>query len=128
MTKTQPRLLPAGGGLALVETLATRVQDLRVTFFYETTVESLDQDEDGQVVGLRAVTNGGRVRFKDRVMLACGGFEGNSEMQTRCLGPRAEYFRPICKGAYSNRGEGIQMAIATVGDFGSFHAERIISE
>jgi tricarballylate dehydrogenase len=37
--------------------------------------------------------------------------------------------RPICKGAYFNRGEGIEMALeigaAPSGDFGSYHAEPI---
>jgi tricarballylate dehydrogenase len=39
------------------------------------------------------------------------------------------YLRPICKGAYFNRGEGIEMALdigaAPSGDFGSYHAEPI---
>lgn len=39
------------------------------------------------------------------------------------------YLRPICKGAYFNRGEGIEMALdigaAPCGDFGSYHAEPI---
>ncbi|MCB8882632.1 FAD-binding protein [Acidisoma cellulosilytica] len=127
LTKTQPRLLPVGGGLALVETLAAQAENLGVTFFYDTTAEGLEQNEDGQVIGLRARHKGDRVRLKGQVVLACGGFEGNSEMQTRYIGPRAEYLRPICKGAYYNRGEGIQMALAIgalgAGDFGSFHAE-----
>jgi tricarballylate dehydrogenase len=63
------------------------------------------------------------------VVLACGGFQGNAEMMTRYVGPRSTYLRPICKGGYYNRGEGIRMALevgaATSGDFGSYHAEPI---
>jgi tricarballylate dehydrogenase len=63
------------------------------------------------------------------VVLACGGFEGNAEMMTRYVGPRSVYLRPVCKGGYYNRGEGIQMALAAgaapCGDFGSYHAEPV---
>ena len=50
-------------------------------------------------------------------------------MQTRYIGPRSIYLRPICRGGYYNKGEGIQMALdigaAPCGDFGSYHAEPI---
>ena len=129
LTRSQPRLLPVGGGLALVEALADAAEKRGVTFFYETTADRLDQDEDGRVVALRARSHGEGLRFAGCVVLACGGFEGNTEMQTRYIGPRAEFLRPICKGAHFNRGEGICMALecgaAAAGDFGSYHAEPI---
>lgn len=52
LTKSQPRLLPVGGGLALVEALAGEAERRGVSFFYETTALRLDQDEDGGVIGL----------------------------------------------------------------------------
>lgn len=130
LTKSQPRLLPVGGGLALVEALAARAEALGVRFFYEATARRLETDADNRVIGLLGRIRGeGGVRFAGQVVLACGGFEGNSEMLTRYIGPRSVYLRPICKGANFNRGEGIQMAIdigaATSGDFGSYHAEPI---
>lgn len=130
LTKSQPRLLPVGGGLALVEGLAARAESLGVTFFYETTGTGLERNDDGQVTGLNARIRGeGAVRFEGQVVLACGGFEGNAEMLTRYIGPRSVFLRPICKGANFNRGEGIQMALeagaVTSGDFGSYHAEPI---
>jgi len=129
LTKSQPRLLPVGGGLALVEALAARAEALGVTFHYETTANSLLQDEDGTVIGLAARRGGRAVKLHGKVVLACGGFEGNAEMQTRYIGPRSVYLRPICKGGYFNRGEGIRMALdigaAPSGDFGSFHAEPV---
>lgn len=130
LTKSQPRLLPVGGGLALVEGLAARAESLGVTFFYETTATALAQDEGGHVRGvLGRICGEGPVRLEGKVVLACGGFEGNAEMLTRYIGPRSVYLRPICKGANFNRGEGIQMALAagaaTSGDFGSYHAEPI---
>ncbi len=129
LTKSQPRLLPVGGGLALVEALAAEAERLGVEFLYETTADRLEQDEDGRVIALRARRHGEGLRLAGRIVLACGGFEGNTQMQTQYIGPRAEFLRPICKGGHYNRGEGIRMALdigaAAAGDFGSYHAEPI---
>jgi tricarballylate dehydrogenase len=130
LTRSQPRLLPVGGGLALVEGLAARAEQLGVQFAYDTAAVRLDVDADGRVVGLYARTRGqGITRHAGQVVLACGGFEGNPEMLARYIGPRAAFLRPICKGALFNRGDGIRMALdigaATSGDFGSYHAEPI---
>lgn len=130
LTKSQPRLLPVGGGLALVEGLATRAEQLGVQFAYETAAERLQLDAEGRVTGLLARTRGrGRLHYNGQVVLACGGFEGNPEMLAQYIGPRAVFLRPICKGANFNRGDGIRMALAigaaTSGDFGSYHAEPI---
>jgi len=130
LTRTQPRLLPVGGGAALVEALAQRAEKLGVAFHYETAAQDLVRGEDGAVLGVWARTRGAQARrLLGKVVLACGGFEGNSEMQTRYLGPRSSYLRPICRGGYYNRGDGIRMGLAAgaapSGDFGSYHAEPI---
>lgn len=130
LTKSQPRLLPVGGGAALVEALAARAEQLGVTFFYETTASALEQDPKGRVIGLKVRTRtSGTLVLGGQVVLACGGFEGNAEMMTRYIGPRSVYLRPVCKGGYYNRGEGIAMALdagaAACGDFGSYHAEPV---
>lgn len=130
LTKSQPRLLPIGGGQALVDVLVAQAEALGVDFHYETTALSLVQDDDGRVTGLQVATRGqGRRVMRGDVVLACGGFEGNAEMMTRYVGPRAVYLRPVCKGGYYNRGEGIRMALdigaAPCGEFGSFHAEPV---
>ena len=41
LTRSQPRLLPVGGGLALVEALAARAEALGVAIHYATTAERL---------------------------------------------------------------------------------------
>ncbi len=130
LTKTQPRLLPVGGGAALVEALAAQAEKLGVTFFYHTTARRLLLDDDERVVAIVANQQGTHtIRFKGSVVLACGGFEGNPALQSKYIGPRSVYLRPICKAAYFNRGEGIEMALeigaAPSGDFGSYHAEPI---
>ena len=130
LTKSQPRLLPIGGGLALVEALAVAAEKLGVQFHYETTATALLQDDKGIVTGLRANNRHGEPQhFMGKVILGCGGFEGNAEMQTRYIGPRAIFLRPVARGGYYNKGEGIRMALdigaAPSGDFGSYHAEPI---
>ncbi|HEV7264778.1 MAG TPA: FAD-binding protein [Falsiroseomonas sp.] len=129
LTSSQPRLLPVGGGAALVEALAARAEALGVAFRYETTALRLTQDEDGRVDGLMVREGGRQRRIAGSVVLACGGFEGNAEMLTRYIGPRSVFLRTVCKGGLFNRGEGIRMALeigaAASGDFGSFHAEPV---
>lgn len=130
LTKSQPRLLPIGGGLALVEALVAAAGQKGVRFFYQTTATGLLQSEHGAVIGLRASGKHGELlHLMGKVVLGCGGFEGNAEMQTRYIGPRALYLRPVARGGYYNQGEGIRMALdigaAPCGDFGSYHAEPI---
>jgi tricarballylate dehydrogenase len=113
----------------LVQVLAARAEALGVQFHYQTTAQSLTLDERGSVVGLRARQPQGLTDFYGPVVLACGGFQGNAEMMARYVGPRSVHLRPICKGGYYNRGEGIRMALdigaAACGEFGSYHAEPV---
>lgn len=98
---------------------------------YETVATSLIQDDAARIAGVRAVGPGARpVELRaPSVVLGCGGFEGNPEMQTRYIGRRSLYLRPVCRGGYYNKGEGIRMALdigaAPCGDYGSYHAEPI---
>lgn len=129
ITTCTTRLSPIGGGLAIVEALAAAAEKKGAQFFYRTTARNLIQDESGAVTGLEAVGPANRViRFGARaVILASGGFEGNSEMLTHYLGTDARYLRPVARGGYYNKGEGIRMALAAgaapAGDYGQIHAE-----
>ena len=131
LTMCTPRLSPRGGGLAIVEGLAATAEKIGVEFFYETTANDLILDEDGEVAGVRATIKGsGPAAFLGRaIVLASGGYEGNPEMLAQYMGPRALYLRPIARGGYYNKGEGIRMALrigaAPCGDFSSYHAEPI---
>ncbi len=130
LTQNTTRICPVGGGLALVETLASEAEKLGVNFLYETTASSLVTNEIGEVCGItvRRKNNQGEI-YNGKIILASGGFEGNSEMQTRYLGERARFVRPVARGGYYNRGEGIKMALdvgaATAGDFSEYHAQPI---
>lgn len=125
ITTTTSRLLPVGGGLALVETLTEACRKKGVVFRFGTTARALDQ-ENGAITGLKVP---GETIAADAVILACGGFEGNPEMLARYLGPAAINLRPVARGGHYNKGEGIRMALdigaAGNGDFGSYHAEPI---
>lgn len=131
LTKSQPRLLPVGGGRALIEALYAYAEAHGATFEYETAATRLMLDGDGNVGGVAGYAKGNIpfTRDADAVVLACGGFEGNAELLTRYLGPRSVYLRPVCRGGYYNKGEGIEMALAAgaagCGDFGSYHAEPV---
>jgi tricarballylate dehydrogenase len=83
------------------------------------------------VVGVRAVGADHRpIDFRAHaVVLATGGFEGNWEMLAQYMGRQAVHLRPVARGGYYNKGEGIRMALAIgaapAGDYASFHAEPI---
>jgi tricarballylate dehydrogenase len=126
LTTSTTRMSPVGGGWQLVETLTARAQELGATYLYETTALALVQDDDGVVTGVRTSPHG---VVSGRVVLACGGFEGNSEMLARYMGPSALNTRPVARGGHYNKGEGIEMALAVgaagAGNFSLFHAEPI---
>jgi tricarballylate dehydrogenase len=129
ITACSPRMAPSGGGLAMIEALANAAEDGGVSFFYQTTARGLLRNGRGDVRGLLAAApDNATIAFEARsVILASGGFEGNAEMLSRYVGPRARYLRPVARGGYYNKGEGIRMALdigaAPAGDFGAFHAE-----
>ncbi len=133
ITESTTRMAPAGGGLALVEALAAHAESVPdgITIRYETTARRLIQDDDGRVIGLEATGLRNRtVRLGARaVVLASGGFQGNPEMLSHYVGPQSQFIRPVAKGGYYNRGEGIRMALeigaSPCGDYGSFHAQPV---
>ena len=131
ITSSAPRMAPVGGGLALIEALAEAAERYGGRILYESTARQLLRDSAGRILGVRAVDRAGRSHalHARSVVLASGGFEGNPELLTRYLGPQARYLRPVARGGYYNKGEGIQMALAAgaapAGDYGAFHAEPI---
>ena len=133
ITESTTRMAPAGGGLALVEALAAHAESVpdRIAIHYETTARRLIQDDEGRTNGVEATgANNRTARLRAHaVVLASGGFEGNPEMLSRYLGPQSQFIRPVARGGYYNRGEGIHMALeigaAPCGDYGSFHAQPV---
>lgn len=131
LTSKGPRLMPAGGGGAIVERLAAVVEERGGRIVYEQTATDLLTDDEGSVVGVRSQgPDGTASEWRARtVVLACGGFEGSGEMLDRYLGERGHELSPIAPGGRSNQGEGIAMAMAigaqTDGQFERFHGEPV---
>ena len=75
---------PIGGGLALVDALGSyadsNADDIR--FFYEMAAKKLISDDEGNLIGVSGISKGNKKinLFAPNVVLASGGFEGNSEM------------------------------------------------
>lgn len=128
LTTSTTRLSPVGGGLALVESLSGAADQRGVRTHFQTTARSL-LTEGGAVTGVEADSARGAIRFSGAVVLACGGFEGNSEMLARYQGREAMLCRPVARGGHFNKGEGIEMALAvgaaTAGNFALFHTEPV---
>lgn len=74
---------PEGGGYAIINTLFSHMNRFdNVDIMWETVAENLLTTEEGEVCGVKVRQSDGdlrEVRGK-KVMLACGGFEGNKEL------------------------------------------------
>ena len=131
LTQATARIAARGGGLALIERLMTEARARGARVQFRTTAVDLLRDEAGAMRGVIAIDPAGRrtAIVGCGVVLASGGFEGNAEMLTHYLGPRARHIRPVARGGYYNRGEGIRMALAAgaapAGEYGSYHAEPV---
>ncbi len=98
-----------GGGPGLVEALYAAAARTGVRVVYHARAQHLIADDAG-VRGVRARI-GGRTRdiAAKAVVLACGGFEANSEWRTRYLGSGWELAQ--VRGSRFNTGDGIRMAL-----------------
>lgn len=131
LQKGPERMGPSGGGLAIVEALATAAESLGVEMMYETTGRSLLLDDGGEVRGVRCWSKArGLFSLAARaVVVASGGYQGNLEMMTRYVGANAHLTRPVSPGGVYNKGEGIEMMLAAgaapAGQYDMFHGEPV---
>lgn len=129
VTAAAPRLMPVGGGLALIEALREKALSLGVQIRYETTALTLDRMRLNGLLCVQCVGPDGFPRdlYARNVVIGSGGFQGNPQMLSQYVGPEARYLRTVAQGGNFNKGEGIRMALdagaAPAGDFGSYHAE-----
>ncbi|WP_028921524.1 FAD-dependent oxidoreductase [Pseudonocardia acaciae] len=130
INSTRPRLQPVGGGEGLLSALRPAAERLGVTFRYETTAHRLVTG-DGAVTGVEVTgPDGGRATLPARtVVIASGGFEGDTAYLGEQLGADAGTLLPIAPSVRLNRGEGIRMALAAgaarAGQWDTFHAEPV---
>ena len=81
-----------------------------VPVLYGTKAHALSTDNRGHITGLTVRDADGFREIETKaVVLACGGFESNTEMRTRYLGPGWELAK--VRGTQFNTGDGIQMAL-----------------
>jgi tricarballylate dehydrogenase len=97
-----------GGGEGLIELEIKAAKENGIDILYETRGVSLLYDEQ-KVTGIRVKHKGERDINVKCVVLASGGFEANTEMRTRYLGPGWEFAK--VRGTRFNMGAGITMAL-----------------
>ena len=99
-----------GGGPGLIDTLYRLARAKGVAIEFGAAVTDLLADDDGvRGVRVRRAGRSGEIAAK-AVVLACGGFESNTEWRTRYLGPGWDLAK--VRGTRFNTGEGIAMALA----------------
>lgn len=79
---------------------------------YNTPATRLIVDDNGRVVGAKALKDGAEISIKARrgVVLACGGYCGNPEMLVTYHGKKFGGTKPV--GCVHNTGDGYKMALA----------------
>lgn len=98
-----------GGGEGLVEALFGAAGREGIRVLYHTRAVELTRDEQG-ITGVRATSGRSPLTIRAKaVVLAAGGFESNSEMRARYLGPGWELAK--VRGTKYNMGDGIRMAL-----------------
>jgi tricarballylate dehydrogenase len=125
------RIQPVGGGSAIVAKLADAAKRAGVRFLYESEATRLVMAEGHRIVGVDIESSEGVTTTvdADAVILAAGGFQGNSAMMRAQFGPAAETIKLISPGTRFDTGDGIRMATdqgaSISGDWNGMHAEPI---
>jgi tricarballylate dehydrogenase len=113
-----------GGGPGLVDSLTVAAKKNGIDIWYQARATSLLADDEG-VHGV-VVKRAGKTRevSAKAVVLAAGGFQANTEMRARYLGPGWELAK--VRGTRFNTGDAIRMALdvgaAPVGNWSGCHA------
>jgi tricarballylate dehydrogenase len=98
-----------GGGPGLIDNLYAAAKREGIKVLYDARATKLIHDDDG-IHGVVIKLNGKTTEIRAKaVILACGGFEANSEMRTKYLGPGWEL--AAVRGTRFNTGDGITMAL-----------------
>jgi len=113
-----------GGGPGLVDSLTQIAKKNGIEIWYQARAVSLIADDHG-VHGVNVKHQGKTKQIKSKaVVLAAGGFQANTEMRTRYLGPLWELAK--VRGTRFNTGDGIRMALDVgaqpIGNWSGCHA------
>ena len=129
LAKGPPRIQPVGGGPVLIKELTRAAKQAGVDFLYGCAAREI-VTKNAHIAGLAVEQDGTRRTLPaDAVVLACGGFQGNSEMMRAHFGERAKSMRLISPGTRFNTGDGIEIALRLgadkSGDWSGMHCEPI---
>ena len=98
------------GGEGLVRMLFSRAEGTGIDIVYQAKVTGLLMDDRGAICGVKVRTKEGIREIRGQsVVLAAGGFEANSEMRARYLGPGWDLVK--VRGSRYNSGEALAMAL-----------------
>jgi tricarballylate dehydrogenase len=99
-----------GGGVGLVDSLIEQAEKDKIEIRYATKATGLITDRMGAVTGLGLRGPDGPYEIDaGAIVLAAGGFQANTEMRCRYLGPDWELAK--VRGTPYNTGDAIQMAL-----------------
>lgn len=114
----------SGGGPGLVDSLITSAQKRGIEIWYN--ARALELLSNGSAItGIRIRRDGKIQELNTKsVVLAAGGFQANTEMRTRYLGPNWDLAK--VRGTPYNTGDGIRMALnlgaSSAGNWSGCHA------
>ena len=98
-----------GGGAGLIEALHARAAKEGIRTLYDTPAVGLARDTR-RITGVTVMHKGELREIRAKaVVLACGGFEANTEMRTRYLGTNWDLAK--VRGTRFNTGAGLRMAL-----------------
>ncbi len=117
-----------GSGPGLINMYYDIARRQGIEIVYETAMVELIKNPMGAVNGIIARDKDGKHRIGAKgIVLACGGFEANSEMRSSYLGP--QWRKAKVRGSQFNTGDGhrVGMAIgaATTGQWNGYHGTPI---
>ncbi len=99
-----------GGGVGLVDFLIERAEKDEIEIRYASKATRLIADRMGAITGIEVRGENGPYEIEaGAIVLGAGGFQANTEMRCRYLGPDWELAK--VRGTPYNTGEGIQMAL-----------------
>src|SRR5665647_127262 len=124
------RIQPVDGGSAIVEKLRDAAKRAGVKILYQSEANRLLMAAGNRVVGIDVRSGGVTTTLDaDAVVLASGGFQGNSAMMRSHFAAAAETIRLISPGTRFDTGDGIRMATdqgaGILGDWNGMHIEPI---
>jgi tricarballylate dehydrogenase len=125
------RIQPVGGGGAIVAKLLEAARRAGVKIRYRTAATRLVMTDDRRIAGVEVQSADGAVTTldADAVVLASGGFQGNTAMMRAHFGGGAETIKLISPGTRFDTGDGIRIATdqgaAISGDWNGMHIEPI---